>query len=89
VPGVDGLFIGPSDLAAAFAHRGNPGHADVQAAMLRVFDRAAAAGKPTGILAPIEADARRYMELGATIVAVGSDVGVFRAGTKRLRELFG
>jgi 2-dehydro-3-deoxyglucarate aldolase len=88
VPGVDGLFVGPSDLAAAFAHRGNPGHADVQAAIARVFERAATCGKPAGILAPIEADARRYMDMGATIMAVGSDLGVFQAGTKGLRERF-
>ena len=88
VPGVDGLFVGPSDLAAAYAHRGSPGHREVQAAIERVFDRAAAGGKPVGILAPIEADARRYIDMGATIVAVGSDLGVFRAGTKDLRERF-
>jgi 2-dehydro-3-deoxyglucarate aldolase len=88
VPGVDGLFIGPSDLAAALAHRGDPGHADVQAAIRHVFDRAAAAGKPAGILAPLEADARRYLDMDATIVAVGSDLGVFQAGTRGLRERF-
>jgi 2-dehydro-3-deoxyglucarate aldolase len=88
VPGVDGLFIGPSDLGAAFAHRGNPGHEAVQSAIRHVFERAAAAGKPAGILAPIEADARRYMDMGATIVAVGSDLGVFRSGTRSLRERF-
>ena len=60
----------------------------MQAAIERVFECAAAGGKPVGILAPIEADARRYMDMGATIVAVGSDLGVFRAGTKDLRERF-
>jgi 2-dehydro-3-deoxyglucarate aldolase len=88
VPGVDGLFIGPSDLAADLAHRGNPAHGDVQSAIRRVFEHAAACGKPVGILAPIEADARRYIDMGATIVAVGSDLGVFRTGTKNLRERF-
>ena len=34
-----------------------------------------AAGKASGILAPVEADARRYIEWGATFVAVGSDLG--------------
>jgi hypothetical protein len=88
VPDVDGLFIGPSDLAAGFAHRGNPGHEDLQTAIARVFERAAACGKPAGILAPVEADARRYLDMGATIVAVGSDLGVFQAGTTGLRERF-
>jgi 2-dehydro-3-deoxyglucarate aldolase len=88
VAGVDGLFIGPSDLAADLGRRGNPWHQDVQAAIAHVFDRAAADGKPAGILAPVEADARRYLDMGATIVAVGSDLGVFRAGTKDLRDRF-
>jgi len=88
VPGVDGLFVGPSDLAAGFGHRGNSAHPDVQEAIARVFDRAAAHGKAGGILAPAEADARRYMDMGATLVAVGSDLGVFRAGTKALCETY-
>jgi 2-dehydro-3-deoxyglucarate aldolase len=88
VPGVDGLFIGPSDLAAGYAHRGDPKHEEVQAAMKRIFEAAASCGKPAGILAPIEADARRYMDMGATIVAVGSDVAVLRDGERSLRERY-
>jgi 2-dehydro-3-deoxyglucarate aldolase len=88
VPGVDGLFIGPSDLAAGFGHLGDADHGEVQAAMRRVFDAAEAHGKPVGILAPVEADARRYLDMGATFVAVGSDLGVFRAGTQSLRDKF-
>ncbi len=88
VPGIDGLFIGPSDLAAGYGRRGHPKHDEVQAAMKRIFDRAAAHGKPAGILAPVEADARRYMEMGATIMAVGSDVAVLRDGTRALREKY-
>ena len=46
------------------------------------------AGKASGILAPIEADARRYLEWGATFVAVGSDLGLFRGATQALRDRF-
>jgi 2-dehydro-3-deoxyglucarate aldolase len=88
VPGIDGLFIGPSDLAAGFGHLGEPNHPEVQAAMKRVFDCAVQHGKPVGILAPVDADARRYLEMGATFVAVGSDLGVFRAATQSLRDKF-
>ena len=88
VEGVDGIFVGPSDLAAAYGHLGNPGHADVQAAAKHVYERALAAGKPVGTLAPVEADARRYMEWGATWVAVGSDLGLFRGATQALRDKF-
>ena len=88
VDGVDGLFIGPSDLAAAFGHLGNAKHPEVQEAMAGVFAAAKAAGKPMGTLAPVEADARRYIEMGATFVAVGSDLGVLRMGTQALIDKF-
>jgi 2-dehydro-3-deoxyglucarate aldolase len=86
--GVDGLFIGPSDLAAAFGHLGNANHREVQEAMARVYAAAKAAGKAVGTLAPVEADARRYMEMGATFVAVGSDLGVLRMATQALIDKF-
>lgn len=86
--GVDCIFVGPSDLAAGFGHLGNANHPEVQAAIAAVFADAKAHGKPTGILAPAEADARRYMEMGATFVGVGSDLGVFRAATQALHDKY-
>jgi len=88
VDGVDGLFIGPSDLAAAFGHLGNAGHPEVQDAMASVYAAAKAAGKAIGTLAPVEADARRYLQMGATFVAVGSDLGVLRMATQALNDKF-
>jgi 2-dehydro-3-deoxyglucarate aldolase len=88
VDGVDGLFIGPSDLAAGLGHLGDPNHPEVQQAIQQIFDSVRAAGKPLGTLAPVEADARRYLDMGATFVAVGSDLGLFRAATQALRDRF-
>jgi 2-dehydro-3-deoxyglucarate aldolase len=88
IDGVDGIFVGPSDLAAGFNHLGHAGHPEVQAAIAKVFQSAAAHGKPAGILAPVEEGARRYLEMGATFVAVGSDLGIFRAATQNLRNTF-
>jgi 2-dehydro-3-deoxyglucarate aldolase len=88
VDGVDGLFIGPSDLAAGYGQLGHPTHPEVQAAMVAVFAAAKAAGKPVGILSPVEADARRYLEMGASYVAVGSDLGVLRMGTQALADKY-
>jgi 2-dehydro-3-deoxyglucarate aldolase len=88
VEGVDSVFIGPSDLAAGLGYMGKPSHPEVQAAMQQVIDLAKSAGKPVGILAPVEADARRYMEMGVTMVAVGSDQGLFRAATQALRDRY-
>ncbi|NEX63966.1 2-dehydro-3-deoxyglucarate aldolase [Noviherbaspirillum galbum] len=88
VDGVDAVFIGPSDLAAGYGHLGNPSHPEVQQAMERIIASAKAAGMPIGILAPNEADARRYMDMGVTMVAVGSDQGAFRAATQALRDKY-
>ena len=88
VDGVDGIFIGPGDLSAALGFIGQPNHAEVQSVIKHVIDRAHANGKPSGILAPAEADARRYLDWGVTFVAVGSDLGVFRAATQGLRDKF-
>jgi 2-dehydro-3-deoxyglucarate aldolase len=88
VTGVDAVFIGPSDLAAGFGHIGNPSHPDVVTAMERVFAVALQARIPVGILAPAESDARRYLQMGATMVAVGSDQGLFRAATQSLRDKY-
>ncbi len=86
--GVDGVFVGPSDLAATLGYLGNAAHPEVQRTIQHIFARAKAHNKPSGILAPVEADARRYLEWGATVVAVGSDLGVFRAATQRLADAF-
>jgi 2-dehydro-3-deoxyglucarate aldolase len=88
VDGVDCIFVGPSDLAAALGHLGNAAHPEVQAAIAQIFADAKAGGKAVGTLAPVEADARRYMEMGATFVAVGSDLGVFRNATQALRDRY-
>ena len=88
VDGVDCVFIGPSDLAAGYGYLGNPLHPEVQEAMQRIIASAKAHGKPSGILAPVEADARRYLEMGVTFVAVGSDLGVFRNASQMLRDRY-
>lgn len=86
--GVDCLFVGPSDLSAGLGHFGQPNHPQVQAAIASVFAAAKAAGKPSGILAPVEADARRYLAMGATFIGVGSDLGVLRSATQALRDKY-
>jgi 2-dehydro-3-deoxyglucarate aldolase len=88
VEGVDSLFIGPSDLAAGYGHLGNAQHPEVQEAMAQIFAAGKAHNKPIGILAPVEADARRYLAMGATCVAVGSDLGAFRSATQALRDKY-
>jgi 4-hydroxy-2-oxoheptanedioate aldolase len=88
VDGVDGLFIGPSDLAGDLGYLGNNRHPEAVAVFADACARARKAGKPIGILAPVEEDARRYLEMGFTYVAVGSDIGVLRNAAEQLRARF-
>jgi 2-dehydro-3-deoxyglucarate aldolase len=88
VEGVDALFVGPSDLAAAYGHLGNANHPDVQAVIAHVFERTHAAGKASGILAPVQADAERYLALGSTMVAVCADLGMLRNAAQAVKKHF-
>ncbi len=88
VDGVDGVFIGPSDLAASLGHIGNPAHPDVQAAIKDAVTRLKAAGKPAGILTGNEDEARRYIEWGYLFVAVGSDIGLLAKNADTLPKKY-
>ncbi len=48
----------------------------------------APSARPIGILAPVEADARAFLEMGFQYVAVGSDIGVLKNATDALRAKF-
>jgi 4-hydroxy-2-oxoheptanedioate aldolase len=88
VDGVDGVFIGPADLAAALGHPGELTHPDVQAAIEDAIGRLVAIGKPPGILTGDEALAHRYLELGCRFTAVGADLALLRAGADALAARF-
>ena len=88
VPGVDGIFIGPSDLAASMGHIGDIADASVREAIANGIARIKRAGKAAGILAPLEADARHWLSLGATFVAVGSDLNLLARHTEQLAARF-
>lgn len=86
--GIDGLFIGPSDLAADMGYLGQPGHPEVTAAITDAFARIKKAGKARGIMTLDLAQARRYREMGADFMAIGTDVTVLVSATSKLREDF-
>lgn len=85
VEGVDALFIGPADLAAALGHLGNPRHADVQAAIDDAIERIDAAGKAAGIFALDADDATARLASGACFVSIGTDIGLLARGAEALR----
>lgn len=88
VDGVDGVFIGPSDLSASMGHLGNAAHPEVQEAIEGAAKRLQAVGKPGGILAYDPDVAKRYIGWGFQFVAVGSDAGVLLKSTEALAAQF-
>jgi 2-keto-3-deoxy-L-rhamnonate aldolase RhmA len=83
VDGVDLVFFGPTDLSADMGHMGQPGHPEVVAAIEAGIRRANALGKPSGVLAG-DPDCQRYLEAGATMVILGSDLGLMVRGADAL-----
>jgi 4-hydroxy-2-oxoheptanedioate aldolase len=88
VDGVDGIFIGPSDLAASMGVLGQQEHPEVRAAVEHCLDAARAAGKPAGVNAFVEATARHYIERGARFVLVGADVAILARSSEELASRF-
>lgn len=86
--GVDGVFIGPADLAADMGYLGKPGAPKVQSLVEESIKRIRSHGKAAGILSADPALAARYLELGATFVAVGSDVGLLVKASSALAGEF-
>ncbi|MGJ8514439.1 4-hydroxy-2-oxoheptanedioate aldolase [Carnimonas bestiolae] len=87
VEGVDGVFIGPADLAADLGFIGRPSAPEVQQVVVDALTRLGEVGKPAGILTSDLTLAQHYLTLGAAFVAVGSDIGLFTAAlSKRLSE---
>ena len=64
------------------------GRGGQQSAIDDAIKRIRKAGKAPGILAPVEADARRYLESGCLFVAVGADVGLLARESEKLCAKF-
>jgi 4-hydroxy-2-oxoheptanedioate aldolase len=88
IDGVDGLFIGPSDLAASLGHVGQNTHPEVQAAIDDAIGRIRACGKAPGILTLDEKLARHQLAQGAQFVAVGVDHNVLTRGVAQLAATY-
>lgn len=86
--GVDCVFIGPSDLSADMGHLGNPFAPEVQAVIEDAIRRIRGHGKAPGVFMTDPGYAKRYIELGATFVAIGTDAGLLSHGARQLQALY-
>jgi 4-hydroxy-2-oxoheptanedioate aldolase len=77
VDGLDGIYVGPSDLSYSLGRADPADREHMQAVISSIIARAVAAGKPVGVHSPSGgAQASRYAEQGATIVTAAVDTAV-------------
>lgn len=88
VEGVDGIFVGPADLAASLGYPGQSNHPDVIAAIEDIIARLKKIGVPSGILTLNEEFAKRCIELGTGFTAVGIDMSLLAGAARSLRTKF-
>ncbi len=85
VDGVDGLFIGPSDLSLRLRH--HPGELDLDTAIDRVAAAAKRHGKAWGVPGDVALTAGIHAK-GAQLLVQGSEFMAFIAELRRGREVF-
>ena len=88
VDGIDGMFIGPSDLAADFGHLADNKHPEVQAAIHDAVRRIRATGRSAGTLSGNLDDVEPLFEMGFNFTAAGSDVGILARGAENVAARF-
>lgn len=86
VPGIDSIFIGPSDLSASMGHLGDIADGAVQERLAYAAKACRRAGKPSGIIGPTPEMVTRFIDYGYSWIAIGSDMG-FMVG--RAQEYLG
>lgn len=86
--GVDGIFIGPADLAASMGYPGQTSHPAVRAAVLDAVRRIRAAGKAAGVLSLDHAFLAELIEAGTNFTAVGIDAEILQRGLLDLRAQY-
>lgn len=89
VEGIDGIFIGPSDLSASLGYLGNPSAEKVQEVIQNAAKRILACNKAPGILATNVEDGLRYREWGYQFIACGVDISLLVSTAQARLQKFG
>ena len=84
VPNVDGVLLGPQDLAADMEHLDDPAHPDVDAALVNAVETLHSAGTPAGIMVGSIAEASRWLMAGCRFVGCSSDAALLRKSAQDL-----
>lgn len=86
IPQLDVIFVGPSDLSQSMGKPGQTNDPEVVLLIEEVFKKTLAKGKAVGIYCASPTDMKKYIELGATYIAYGSDVTAMAGALKNLKK---
>jgi len=85
VPGVDMLMLGPADFSVLTGIPGQFGHASIGDAIGRVAAAARSQGKHWAATCGTPEQAKRYIDLGASLVFHGCDIVFVKNGLEQVR----
>jgi 4-hydroxy-2-oxoheptanedioate aldolase len=84
IDGVDGLFIGPNDLASNMGHLADPSAPEMKVVIEEALARIRRTGKAAGVLQFSRPEARALLASGVNFVAVGSDASILARQSEAL-----
>ncbi len=88
VDGIDGVFVGPGDLGASLGYAGERENPELKRLVDDALRRIRRCGKAPGVMAHVEADARRWIECGALLVSVVTDTRLLVRGLDEMAAKF-
>ena len=84
VNGLDGVLIGPNDLACDLGHAGDFNTPDMEEAIETVLRAADARGLPSGIIASNPAFLKKWEEKGMRLFSCDSELGLLKKGIQMM-----
>ena len=87
VPGIDGLFVGPSDLSHNLGYPEQLSAPEVQRVLAATIDVALRAGVAAGIHLSDPSSAGEWQRAGIRMITLGSDVAFLLAAARRALEV--
>ncbi|WP_303150531.1 HpcH/HpaI aldolase/citrate lyase family protein [uncultured Cloacibacillus sp.] len=84
VKDLDGIFIGPNDLACDLGHLGNFDTPDMDDAILKVIKTAQKKNIPVGMVASNPEYLRKWAQAGMTMFSCDSELGLLKKGIQQM-----
>jgi len=86
--GVDAIFVGPADLAAAMGYIGQPAHPEVRRVVEDAIQRIHALGKPVGVYCADPKQLASYQQMGASFFLIAADTLLLKGAANSLLGRF-